>query len=437
MKSRFGEEEPLTFGDINFTDAVKLPAEGSLCDAYIVEMDHRRLFVKRLKEEFRGKPYYRAALTKEYEIGSSLRHKALPTYRGMGEDYIVMDYVEGKTLDRMMRDKDEWLTQRRNIDRLLVTLLDVAGYLHQHNIVHCDIKADNVIITGNTGNAVLIDLDKCYSDSLCHTAGDPAVYGLGHNDCGNPDLDFRGIGMIVEEWKKNFPQVATRRYRQFERLCYKPKVDPEDLYTVLTRKDTRWLYFVGVSIFIVGLIAVALLIINSNAVEGTEASGIDTALTTVVADHGAVKSAGENSEKQGLSLPESDGIKPFPDKIAKAEEVTSLKEGQKRKGEIGDALEQTIQNCYSHLIPTFGLCDYFLNHPSSFGDDKKIKEKSQELVVQLDKQLAEGRKGALQKIAAQYPQYTEKECEDVLRKSAYYQLCTSMASRYRASLTAL
>ena len=147
---------------IDFDDAVKLPAGGSTCDISKTRWQRRDVFVKRLKEEYRAKPLYLDALDKEFDVGVGLRHPSLPEYREFHRDYIIMDYIDGETLAVMIKRNDSWLTKEKNIVAMLRELIDVVDYLHRHNVVHCDIKPDNIMIRSNTKHLVLIDFDKSW-----------------------------------------------------------------------------------------------------------------------------------------------------------------------------------------------------------------------------------------------------------------------------------
>ena len=95
---------------IDFSRAKRLNTTGSTCDAYLAELKHRKVFVKRLKEKYRGSARYRTAFEKEYEIGVGLSHPALPVYIDFHGDYIVMNYIDGRTLAEMLASGDEWLS---------------------------------------------------------------------------------------------------------------------------------------------------------------------------------------------------------------------------------------------------------------------------------------------------------------------------------------
>ena len=220
--------------EIDFDDAVKLPEGGSTCDIYRTKWQRRDVFVKRLKEQYRSKPLYLDALDKEFDIGVSLKHPSLPEYREFHRDYIVLDYIDGMTLAEMIKHHDPWLSNEKHIVGMLRELVDVVGYLHRHNVVHCDIKPDNIMITANSRNLVLIDFDKCYTDALSDTSGHPRKYGLTADEPGRVAIDFRGIGMVVEKLKANIPGFKFTEYKKFLKACYNPNVNSEELMDILS-----------------------------------------------------------------------------------------------------------------------------------------------------------------------------------------------------------
>ena len=72
-----------------------------------------------------------------------------------GRPYLVMEYLEGKTLS-------DWLKEKPELNRLLEIFLQVCSALahaHSSGITHRDLKPGNIFVTGNTGseNARLLD----------------------------------------------------------------------------------------------------------------------------------------------------------------------------------------------------------------------------------------------------------------------------------------
>ena len=224
--------------EIDFDDAIKLPEGGTTCDIYRTRWQRREVFVKRLKEEYRANPLYLDALDKEYEIGITLKHSSLPDYRAFHRDYLVLDYIDGETLADMIKKNDPWLRSEKNILRLLRELVNVVDYLHRHNVTHCDIKPDNIMITANNHNMVLIDFDKCYTDSLNDTSGDPSKYGLTFKEQGRTAIDFHGIGRTIQILQENVSGFRFRRYREFVKACQVKDCTPETLLEILDYKPS-------------------------------------------------------------------------------------------------------------------------------------------------------------------------------------------------------
>ena len=253
--------EPST--GIDFSDALKLKGGGSICDIYRTKWQRREVFVKRLKKEYRSNPLYLDALDKEFEIGVKLKHPSLPNYLEFHRDYIIMEYIDGITLEEMIKRRDSWLSNENNIMKMLSQLVNVVDYLHFHHITHCDIKADNILITANNHDLVLIDFDKSYTDSLNDTSGDPSKYGLSSDDVGKMAIDFHGIAQVVKKFKDNVPDFRFAQYKSFIAECCKFDPSSERLLKLLDNKDKkrdrRFYWLVTFAPFCVALIFGAVL----------------------------------------------------------------------------------------------------------------------------------------------------------------------------------
>jgi ABC-type branched-subunit amino acid transport system substrate-binding protein/tRNA A-37 threonylcarbamoyl transferase component Bud32 len=70
--------------------------------------------------------------------------------------YLVQEYILGKTLDEMFDDR-AWTEQE--ITDFLKNILPVISFIHENNIIHRDIKPNNIICQTNRGSSryVLID----------------------------------------------------------------------------------------------------------------------------------------------------------------------------------------------------------------------------------------------------------------------------------------
>ncbi len=95
---------------------------------------------------------------REAKTAAKLEHpNIIPIYR-VGQaghvSYFVMKYLRGKSLADLI--EDEGALAPADIRRLLIQTAAALGYAHQHDIVHRDIKPDNILFD-DSGHAVVTD----------------------------------------------------------------------------------------------------------------------------------------------------------------------------------------------------------------------------------------------------------------------------------------
>ncbi|HLL78500.1 MAG TPA: serine/threonine-protein kinase [Ktedonobacteraceae bacterium] len=99
---------------------------------------------------------------REVRLLSKLRHKNLPRIYDHFTDpehwYLVMDYIEGETLEDYLQKKPGERLPTKEAIRIGITLSEVLGYLHEQHppIIFRDVKPANVMRT-NKGRLYLID----------------------------------------------------------------------------------------------------------------------------------------------------------------------------------------------------------------------------------------------------------------------------------------
>lgn len=157
--------------DSLIANAQSVNQQGATCETYYARLHGRRVFIKRLKEEYRLNPRYLSALEKEFNIGFKLEHKALPHYLLLEKDAIVMDYIDGVTLSQFITENPSYFSVDENVNRFMRQLLDCINYLHQNSVLHLDLKPQNIMLSHIDNDVRIVDLGFCYSDAYNDTTG--------------------------------------------------------------------------------------------------------------------------------------------------------------------------------------------------------------------------------------------------------------------------
>ena len=80
-------------------------------------------------------------------------------------------------------------------------MLAAVSYLHSHQVLHLDLKPDNILLTRINGDVKLIDLGCCYTDSFPDTTGHTDAFAAPEQLSGGVvDIrtDIYAIGKILE-----------------------------------------------------------------------------------------------------------------------------------------------------------------------------------------------------------------------------------------------
>ncbi|MBR5522804.1 MAG: serine/threonine protein kinase [Akkermansia sp.] len=105
---------------------------------------------------------------KEARVLAALRHPNIvgihEVFGACGTAFLVTDYIKGKSLQEWMAEKPTGA----NIRRVMLQLLDTLEYLHAANIIHRDIKPDNILLQDNN-EPVLIDFGAALQGDPTHT----------------------------------------------------------------------------------------------------------------------------------------------------------------------------------------------------------------------------------------------------------------------------
>ena len=117
----------------------------------------RKIALKVLAPEWLDSPPAHARFAREARLAAALDHPNICTIYDVGHadgvSFIAMQYLEGQTLKHLLRGRP------LSVDRLLPIATQVADALaaaHARGIIHCDVKASNVIVSSH-GRAHVLD----------------------------------------------------------------------------------------------------------------------------------------------------------------------------------------------------------------------------------------------------------------------------------------
>lgn len=212
-----------------FTD-IQPMGEGAFCRVLRARRQGQWWCLKTLKEEYVGQPFYEGLLNKEYSLLCRLSHSSVVRAVGMEHvegigECIVQELVSGPTLDKAKGTRE---TRRRWYEQLV----EVVGYIHGQQVVHRDLKPQNVLVTDNGQHIKLIDFGLADSDNyaeLKQAAGTLRYISPEQMDGGLPDVrnDIYSLGVILDEMRlglayrlvaKCCRRRIDRRYENVEQL---------------------------------------------------------------------------------------------------------------------------------------------------------------------------------------------------------------------------
>lgn len=133
-----------------------LMTEVFLCRAFGEDYDEAAIKVYMKKEKDELSEHF---FNRECEVLGMLRHDKIVRLLDKGYDqeveafYIVLEYVDGKTLNQITKDKKLSLESAENI---ISQVFDALEYAHSNGILHRDIKPSNIMID-RSGNVKVID----------------------------------------------------------------------------------------------------------------------------------------------------------------------------------------------------------------------------------------------------------------------------------------
>ena len=162
-----------------------------------------------------------AMLQREYELSIGRSHPNVvniftyepSTVVGPG---IVMEYVDGCTLDEFMERNPSQATRCRIFEQLVAAV----AYIHRSGIVHNDIKPGNILVTRADNDVKLIDFGLADNDAhyLARSLGCTPDYASPELLLQSKDIDARSdiysLGVVMKDiFGKRYSHISSRCLR--------------------------------------------------------------------------------------------------------------------------------------------------------------------------------------------------------------------------------
>jgi len=199
----------------NIYRVVTILGKGAMGNVYLVERikDDKRLVVKELfftPQAGLDQSIAKEIFFREAEFMAKFNHQGLPGMYGVfsqdEKDYLVMDYIEGKTLEEIINTSGGPLKEDDAI-KWTVDIASILDYLHNsfhQPVVYRDLKPSNIIITPD-GKAKLVDFgivryynpDKNTDTFNYGSPGYAAPEQYKGRGQSTPQSDIFGLGVIL------------------------------------------------------------------------------------------------------------------------------------------------------------------------------------------------------------------------------------------------
>src|SRR5262245_61811356 len=137
-------------GPYRVTDQLGAGGMANVYKAYHARLD-RFVSLKVMHQSFLEDPTFRARFEREAQIVAKLSHpNIVPVYDFSdheGQPYLVLKYIEGKTLKAVMADGTMPISE---IIRIMGAIAEALNYAHKQGVLHRDIKPSNIILDSDT-----------------------------------------------------------------------------------------------------------------------------------------------------------------------------------------------------------------------------------------------------------------------------------------------
>ena len=230
-------------GEMGYDSSYSMPelyAETSSAVLYRVRKAGKYFMIK-IPKDNSGRSL--AMLQREYELSIGLQHPNVvnvftyepSTVVGAG---IVMEYVDGRTLEQFLAENPTPSMRCRVFEQLL----QAVAYIHRRGLVHNDIKPENILITRTDNDVKLIDFGLSDSDAyyLARTIGCTKAYASPELLARDNEIDARSdiysLGVVMKDiFGNRYSRISSRCLNSQKEKRY---ASAEELLSAFKHRNT-------------------------------------------------------------------------------------------------------------------------------------------------------------------------------------------------------
>jgi tetratricopeptide (TPR) repeat protein len=155
----------MRFAHFQFDPVKDRLGEGPQCEVFraVDSRLNRTVALKILRPHVEFDPAAVQRFEREARHTSSLAHPNIATVFEYGQEkgtsFIAMEFLEGRTLDRIIKDRPLGWAEGVRVGLLVTSALDLV---HRHGLIHRDLKPGNLMLLED-GNVKLLDFGICRS----------------------------------------------------------------------------------------------------------------------------------------------------------------------------------------------------------------------------------------------------------------------------------
>lgn len=184
--------------------------EGGMADVYLAidTILNREVAIKILRGELSSDPVTLLRFQREANAASKLNHPNVVDVYDVGESegrhYIVMEYVRGRTLKQLISQRGA-LDKEEAVD-IMIQLTSAVQHAHENNIIHRDIKPQNVLVKDD-GTVKITDFGIALAHDAVQLTQSDAVLGSAHylapettrGEQATNQIDIYALGIVFYE----------------------------------------------------------------------------------------------------------------------------------------------------------------------------------------------------------------------------------------------